>query len=70
MKVEVGDERMDGCCWIECRIFLVLAVHFFVYLAADAREWRQKHAAFEQPDDRSIECNLQVDVVSDLAGQR
>ena len=29
---------------------LVLAVHFFAYLAADAREWRQKHAAFEESD--------------------
>lgn len=50
VEIEVGDERMDGCCWIECRIFLVLAVHFFAYLAADAREWRQKHAAFEESD--------------------
>lgn len=70
MKVEVGDERMDGRFRIECRITLVFAVHLFAYLATDACEWRQDHAAFEETKYWSIECDLQVDVVPYLARHR
>ena len=63
VEVEVGDERMNGRFRIKGCITLVFAVHLFTYLVAGAREWRQDHTAFEQANDRSIECDLQVDAV-------
>jgi hypothetical protein len=60
VEVEVGDERMDGHFRIESRIALIFVVHLFAYLVADACEWRQDHATFDESDYRSIECDLRV----------